>query len=395
MEPRIGSVSSLSVAIVCASLSRAAGGIFPIMQAHARQLTKLGVGVHAFGVTDEFSATDSATWDPISASYFNALYRSFAYAPELGRAMLAAPVDIVHQHGVWLYPSLATARWRNQRKRPVVISTHGMLETWALSNSSAKKKIAGALFERSNLSRASCLHCSQAEVEGVRRFGLRNPIAVLTNGADLPAKQRDQPRPAWLPADGRRTLLFLGRVHPKKGIRETLEAWARMRAISPEVARQWRLVIAGWDDGGHAESLMSLTRTLGLIDDVVFPGPIFGAEKEAAFFHVDAFILASYSEGLPMAVLEAWSHGLPVFITRECNLVEGFSAGAAIEVTTDPADLALVLSDSLASAELCAIGERGRKLVEEKFTWEAVARELLAVYRWLAGDGDRPACVVV
>lgn len=385
----------LSVAIVCGSLSRAAGGILPIMQAHARHLLGLGVAVSAFGVADAFSVSDAPSWAPIKPHFFNPSYRGFAYAPKLSEALLTSSVDIVHQHGLWLYPSLATSRWRRRQRLPVVISTQGMLEAWALSNSRVKKVIAGALFEWSNLERASCLHCSKAEVEGVRRFGLKTPIAVIPNGADLPAQGPTCPRPVWLPDDGRRTLLFLGRLHPKKGIRETLDAWTLLRKVSPEVARQWRLVVAGWDDGGHAESLMSHALSLGLVDDVIFPGAVFGDEKAATYAHANAFILASYSEGLPIAVLEAWSHAVPVFMTKECNLAESFAARAAIEVITDPRELARELARSLASTDLPLVGQRGRELVRSMFAWDAIVGELLQVYRWIARGAERPACVLV
>jgi glycosyltransferase involved in cell wall biosynthesis len=143
------------------------------------------------------------------------------------------------------------------------------------------------------------------------------------------------------------------------------------------------------------EHVTAYTQTLGISDDVVFPGPIFGEEKHAALSHADAFILASFSEGLPIAVLEAWSHGLPVCMTRECNLDAGFATGAAIEVTTNSLERATTLSKSLASKDLSAIGMRGRALVQQLFTWDPIVRELQGVYRWLAGAADRPDCVVV
>jgi poly(glycerol-phosphate) alpha-glucosyltransferase len=387
--------SNLAVAIVCASVSRAGGGIFPIMQAHARQLTRMGVSVSVLGLADAFSELDRSTWAPLWPRCMEPVHRGFAYAPALARALLDVQLDIVHQHGLWLYPSIAVTRWRQRRRRPVVISTQGMLEPWALGSSWAKKAIAAQLFERSNLQLAACLHCSQAEVEGVRRFGLKNPIAVLPNGIDLPQERVSQARPDWLASDGRRALLFLGRLHPKKGIRETLDAWALLKATAPDIALAWRLVISGWDDGAHREFLIAHAHALGLADDVLFPGQAFGKEKDAVLANVDAFILASYSEGQPIAVLEAWSHALPVFITRGCNLAEGFTAGAAIEITTNPAELSATLARSLASPKLASIGLRGRELVAQKFAWEMVVRELLAVYTWLARGGERPACVVL
>jgi glycosyltransferase involved in cell wall biosynthesis len=193
----------------------------------------------------------------------------------------------------------------------------------------------------------------------------------------------------------RRTLLFLGRIHPKKGIKELLIAWSHATRDHPAVAAGWKLAIAGWDDGGHVRALEALAAELGLgPEQVAFPGPLYDDAKEAAFRHADAFVLPSYSEGLPMAVLEAWTHGLPAFITAECNLPEGFEQGAAVEVSTDPRALADVLARRLMGGDLRAIGENGRRLVAERFSWSTIVGELLQVYRWLARGHARPACVV-
>jgi poly(glycerol-phosphate) alpha-glucosyltransferase len=389
--------AGLAIAIVGASVSRAAGGIFPIMRAHARQLARMGASVSVFGLTDAFSEFDAPAWAPVSLRLFKPVYQGFAYAPVMARELLKAQFDIVHQHGLWLYPSIAVSRWRQHGRRPVVISTQGMLEPWALRNSRTKKAIAARLFERSNLRHAACLHCSHAEVEGVRRFGLKNPIAVLPNGADLPRQGMPHARPEWLPSDGRRTLLFLGRLHPKKGIRETLEAWALLKVLAPDIARRWRLVTAGWGDGGHGESFVAHAHALGISGDVLFPGQIFGSEKEAVLAHADAFILASHSEGLPIAVLEAWAHRVPVLMTRQCNLPEGFTTGAAVEVTSEPARLADGLASflGLPEEELLAMGARGRRLVEANFAWEGIAAQVAAVYAWVLGRQPKPPCVSI
>ena len=364
------------------------------MQAHARHLTRLGADVTVCSVADTFSQQDLPSWEPITPKFFAPTYRRFGYAPDLANELLASNFEIVHQHGLWLYPSIAVSRWRRRYRRPVVISTQGMLEPWAINNSRPKKALATCLFERRNLQQASCLHCSPAEVEGIRRFGLRTPIAVLPNGADLAHKHVRRDRPEWLPDDGRRTLLFLGRLHPKKGIRETLDAWAILKESAPELARRWRLVVAGWDDGGHAEFLTAHARVNGLSKDVIFPGPLFNEAKDAVLAYADAFILASYSEGSPIAVLEAWSFALPVFMTRQCNLAEGFAAKAAVEITSDPRELSTTLIRHLESSELDQIGIRGRELLLHKFSWSAIGSDLLNVYKWLAYDCDRPACVV-
>src|SRR5262249_53369115 len=132
-------------------------------------------------------------------------------------------------------------------------------------------------------------------------------------------------------------------LHPKKGVAETLIAWSlfqREIAINPN---RWRLIIAGWDDGGHADELHKIVRRHGLEQHVEFTGPVFGESKDSLYASVDAIILASYSEGLPMTVLEGWAFGKPAFITDQCNLPEGFKSGAAFKITTDPNEIARVL----------------------------------------------------
>jgi glycosyltransferase involved in cell wall biosynthesis len=382
----------LSVGIVCASATRRAGGIFPVMRAHAKQLIALGIDVTMHCVEDEMIETDRPSWNPVPLHAYPASLKRFALSPGLKAALLQADYDILHQHGLWQYPSIAVSRWRRRTGRPVVISTQGMLEPWALANAKVKKQVAAWLFERANLAGAACIQCSVSEVAGIRSFGLKNPIAVIANGADMPAPQTKVARPSWLPDDGRRTLLFLGRLHPKKGIRETLDAWALLSAWRREVTDAWRLVFVGCGDRRHADAFIAHARSLGLAD-VIFPGSAYGDDAKAAYAHADAFILASHSEGLPMAVLEAWSHGLPVFMTRGCNLVEGFAEGAAIEVSTEPTALAAVLGDRLAGGDLGGIGVRGRVLLERQFSWPSIGRQIEALYHWLAGSGSRPAFV--
>jgi poly(glycerol-phosphate) alpha-glucosyltransferase len=189
-------------------------------------------------------------------------------------------------------------------------------------------------------------------------------------------------------------MLFMGRIHPKKGLVETITAWAKVLGARPELAQRWVLAIAGWDDGGHLAVLQALVASLGLSGQVVFLGPLFGADKDSVLRCVNAFILSSYSEGQPMAVLEAWAYSLPVFMTRSCNLEEGFTDGAAIELTTDAGRMAFVLARYLDDPELPSIGEAGRRLVERKYSWDYVSSAFLQLYCWLVHGGRLPETVV-
>lgn len=386
----------LVIGIVTASISRRAGGLVESVRLGALGLAEAGNNINVFGIADDSAKDDLGAWTPISPRIYRAMGpRTFGYVPALGKALLSEPLDVVHQHGLWLYPSVAVSGYRARTRSPTVISPHGMLDPWALQNSAWKKRIARKLFEDRNLRGAACLHAlNDSEAASIRAFGLKNPIAVIPNGVHLPdPKDPTPPRPAFLGDDGRRALLFLGRIHPKKGLAETLSAWAILKRIAPNIIRSWRLVVAGWDDGNYLTDLSQRASDLGLAKDVTFPGPLFGPEKLAALRYADAFILASHSEGLPMAILEAWAHRIPVFMTRACNLPEGLAANAAIEISTDPDNIARALADRLCDPDLGSIGDAGGALVERRFTWEAVLAEQVQVYKWLVRGTPRPDCV--
>ena len=263
-----------------------------------------------------------------------------------------------------------------------------MLDPWTLRRSRWKKRLAARWFENEHLRRAACLRAlNQDEAAAFRAYGLRNPIAIVPNGVDLP----DETAPA---IGSSRTLLFLGRIDPKKGLAELLRAWRRVVAAAG--ADGWHLQITGWGDPGYVAAMQALARDLDLGRHVTFTGPLFGEGKADAFRNAAAFVLPSFSEGLPMAVLEAWSHGLPVLMTRACNLPEGFTAGAAIRIETDPEAMAktLVAFMQTPASERRAMGEAGRRLVEERFTWDRVAADMHEVYTWVLGGGPPPSCVL-
>ncbi|MGP3726347.1 glycosyltransferase [Cereibacter sphaeroides] len=387
----------LSLAVLTASLSDRAGGLAATVPASINAVKRFGVKAHVFGLRD--AGTNYAA-RPLDGADVHAIPSwptpGLRLAPALDRELRKVQADVLHLHGLWLYPSIAALRWRARSGRPVMISPHGMLDGWALNNSAWKKRLALMLFEQRNLSGAACLHAlADNERMAIRALGVSAPVAVIPNGVDIPAVGGRRSKPAFLKGEERRVLLFLGRIHPKKGLAETLQAWALVLSGAPQIERDWVLVIAGWDDGGHVEPLKRLAKDLGVDGSVCFGGPIFGDEKVDLLCTAEAFILASHSEGLPMAVLEAWAHACPVFMTRACNLPEGFAADAAIEISTHPPGMAKVLLQHLARSDLPYLGLAGKALVADRFSWDRVGRDFAAVYYWLAQRGDRPDCVQI
>jgi poly(glycerol-phosphate) alpha-glucosyltransferase len=273
-----------------------------------------------------------------------------------------------------------------------------MLDPWAVRRSGWKKRLAHSFYEGENLRKAACLHAlTESEAQALRDYGLANPIAVIPNGTVPPsdAELEAVPPPAWMAGDDRSVLLFLGRIHPKKGLSETLPAWARLKMEDPKLAARWRLVVAGWGEAGYLERLRTQTARLRLERDVTFVGSLYGKDKFAAFAHASVFILASHSEGLPVAVLEAWAHRLPALISPACNLSEAVQAGAAIQAAGNTDEIALGLAKvmRMERQDLKAMGINGRRLVECQYAWPRIAAEMAGVYAWILGRGARPSCV--
>lgn len=366
----------MRIGLLIATLGDDGGGV----QAAVRHLAATmpdGTEVRVYGGASAGSGTEHQTF-PIAGPH------AFGYLPGLGRALASEGLDLLHTHGLWMYPSVACVRWSGRRK-PYLVSPHGMLDPWAIRNSGWKKKLAWCLYENQHMHGATCLHAlNAAEAECIRGFGLRNPICIIPNGVELPIVV-----PTRRESNRTHTLLYLGRLHPKKGLPRLIEGWSLVHQEAKQSG--WQLVIAGWDQNGHRNELMAAVDRLGVSSSVQFAGPQFGAEKDAMFRQASAFILPSLSEGLPVTVLEAWARRLPVMMTPECNLPEGKKAGAAIMVEKNVESIASGLHKlfSMNDSERAATGERGRQLVEDSYQWSMIAKKMNSVYRWILG-GPRP-----
>ncbi len=381
----------MKVGMVTASVSRKGGGIQEVVRRSALELHLRGTNVSVFGLSDEHVDEDCEAWKPVVVSIFQQRgYKPFGYAPDLLSALCSAAPDVLHNHGLWMYPSVASVTWSRLTHRPYLISVHGMLDPWAVTHSYWKKWLASMMYEHRHLTHAACLHalCS-AEADAIRRYGLSNPLSVIPFGIDLPLLGLGET------TRHEKVLLFLGRLHPKKGLMNLLMAWQRLQLDRTPEITGWELWIAGWDQGNHEQALRKYSAEHGIECSVRFLGPTFGQDKDLLLRSVGAFVLPSFSEGLPVSVLEAWAYGLPVVMTKECNLPQGFSSGSAICIDTTATGIARGLRDimALSSDDRTAMGTRGRQLVEQQFSWASYAEHMSSVYAWMSGAGPRPECV--
>jgi glycosyltransferase involved in cell wall biosynthesis len=355
----------------------------------------LGLDARVLGVTDPAApalAVESfvRTFDTIGPL-------RFGWTPRMLDALVEDAPDVVHQHGLFTAQSDFVRRWQRRSEKPVMLAPHGALEPWAWRQSRWKKRLFGAFVERDNLARVACLHAAtEQEASNLRDLGFRHPIAVVPNGvppdAFLPLNGTPPFASMWDAAANRRLLLFMGRLHPKKGLLNLLDAWAM---VARERQREdWLLVVAGPDERGHLARLRRKVADLNLTRDVLFTGLLLGHPKRSALHAADAFVLPSFSEGFSVAVLEAMAAGAPIVLTEPCNFdVASLGAGVMAEPSSDSIAEGLRTIVSMSESERAAMGGRARAVVAARYTADRAARDLADVYAWLTGRAARPASV--
>jgi glycosyltransferase involved in cell wall biosynthesis len=300
----------------------------------------------------------------------------------------------VHIHGIWETHCAMAAGIARACKRPYIVSAHGMLEPWALRHKRFKKALYAALSETRRLQRAACLRAlTEDEVDDYRRLGLTNPIAIVPGGIEPQTSVNADLFLQTLPQlAGKRIVLFLGRLHPKKGVPLLIQAWARIA----QQAEDAHLVIAGPDSENTLASLEKLTDELALRSSVTFAGMMSGELKWSALAASSLFVLPSYSEGFSVSVLEALAMSVPVVVTVPCHIreVAVHDCGWVIQPKLGPLESAIEEFLSLSPTQLAHMGERGRMLAHQRYHWSVVGKQMAEVYDWLQG-GSKPDTVEI
>ena len=396
--------------------------------------------------------------------------RGRGWCPEFRRVLReeAAKADVVHNHGLWMWPNAYAREAAVGAGKPLIISPRGMLEAWSLGRSKLRKAVAWRLFERKNLQAAVMFHATaESERESIRDATKRlkdqetkrprweggkvekcegeTRIIVAPNGVDLPDLGR---RPARQVLEGkfpelrdRRSVVFMSRLHPKKGIYVLLRAWRKQQnveqgawgmeqgaggmgkhtayglrhaekkeslglLVSSSVGRGGDLspvsglrpsnsgcpvlVLAGSDLIGYRKDIERMIKELGLEDSVVITGEVAGEMKDCLLANADVCVLPSYSENFGIVVAEAMAWGRPVIASTGTPWQEVADVGAGWWVKPEEGAIAQALHEALGKGreELDVMGAKGRALVSERYTWAAPAAKLLGAYEELLAKGN-------
>jgi glycosyltransferase involved in cell wall biosynthesis len=363
------------------------GGTIVSVHGLCRALAQRGHDVHVFTTSVDGHRDADVPHDvPVRIDGVNVWYfrskrlRRLYRAPGMRRMLLRdiREFDVVHTHAIYLWPLWTAARLAHQAGVPYVVSPRGMLEKQLIEQKSALWK-AGLIgfIEKRTLEQAAAVHVtSTREAAHVAEFGFQLPrVCVIPNGVTVEPPTGRVSEGIGIIANGPPYVLFLGRVNWKKGLDRLIQALVHAPGL--------RLVIAGNDEEEYTEALDDLARQAGVVDRVIFTGPVYGADKAALLTSARLLALPSYSENFGNVVLEAMAAGCAVVVTRDVGIADSVEdCGAGIVV--DGAPLALGTTIAALAADdrrRSEMGARGRATALATFSWPAVAERMEALYQ--------------
>ncbi len=295
--------------------------------------------------------------------------------------------DIIHNHGLWRMHNIYTYKIKKNKNVKVVISPRGSLSKEALKISSLKKKIFNFLSNHKKaLENCDAFHAtSKKEKNEIRELGFKQPIAIIPNGVDIPFEKKNSFR-----MKDSRNFLYLGRIHPIKGLETLIYSWVKM-----EKNTDCKLEICGYyNDKKYYNHLKKVVKGLGL-KNISFTKPVSGKEKIKKFISSDIFILPSKSENFGIVIAEAMSLGLPVITTNNTpwNSLKENNLGWYVDLNEKKLYKSMMEASQSNDKDLMIMGSESRKYIEKKFSWTSLLNKYDIFYKWILNNVEKPSFV--
>ena len=348
---------------VIGSLDKSAGGPSRSVPQTCEHLSQLGI--------DIIILTRNSI-SPVSIPISKSLQVKFLSFKELiffGRTISNQEVDLIHLQHIWDPYLHVMAWWARRKKIPYIVTPRGMLEPWILEQNSWKKKLGLFLYQSKDLRKARLIHATcELEKSNIRHLGFQNEIRIIPNGIDL--KEIKKIKTNY----GTKKMVFLSRIHPKKGIELLLSAW---REIETE---GWTLEIAG---NGESQYIEQLKKAAYDLSNVQFLGPVFGEDKWNFLRSGDIMVLPTYSENFGIVVAEALAVGVPVITTKGTPWqdLNTQNCGWWIELSLPELKSSLSQGMKATTSQLTTMGINGIAMVKDKYDIKAVAKNMKKLYQ--------------
>lgn len=374
---------------IAASLSSVSGGPPKVIQGLTETLVKKGNEVSIFASAKERDG-DNLIYPKgtkvriFKESFISKTWKGHSFYFKKALEKEVPNFNIVHIHETWHYLHFVAYRMAKKFKKPFIITPYGTLEPWCLNYKGFKKKVFSFLIQRRILKEASAIHAiTENEAKNIKAFGVNNtPIAVIPNGIDLQEFRNLPPKEALLSfipkLKGKKIILFLGRIHPIKGLDLLIKAFSKIAKQRKNIC----LLVVGPDEDGYQAKIENLLEKEGILDRVFFTGMLTGYKKLVVLGGSDICIIPSYSEARSIVALEAMLSGLPVIITHQCNFPEIAENKAGLIINPKEDELTEAITKLLENPSFIKeMGENGQGLVREKFAWDNVADQTLDLYK--------------
>jgi len=303
-----------------------------------------------------------------------------------------SPPDLLHAHNLWqmpsIYPYLVNIRWGI----PYVVSPRGALTEYSMNSGSKMKKLYWPIIQRPALEHATAIHATAiSELDDIRRLGFRQPVAVIPNGIDIPSTVATAIGKKGVRTD-KRVLLFLGRIHPEKGLMDLLIAWKKVEKFN----QSWILKIVGPDVIGYRSTLEEFILSES-ISRVEILDAVYSDDKISLYESASVLVLPSPTENFGIVVAEALSFGVPVIANRGApwELLNTHQCGWWIGTEINDLSYALEKILMLSSEQLHLMGARGRSLMRSSYSWKNISLMMEQFYEFVLNGGTKPSFVDV
>jgi glycosyltransferase involved in cell wall biosynthesis len=291
--------------------------------------------------------------------------------------------DILHINGCWIPLCAYTQMWAKQSGYKAILTTHGMLEPWIIQRHHWTRKVPALyLYQKKAVQTADYIHATvESEKQNIHKLGYNNKICVFPYGIET---KNISIKSSWKKT---KTILYLSRIHPKKGIELLIDAVARIK----DVLGGYKIIVAGEGDARYIQSLKNRIQEQNVESVFDFVGGVYGEKKWELFHNVDVFVLPTYSENFGIVVAEALASGTPVIVSKGAPWQEIDTHRCGWWIDNDIDTIAKTLKEVIAlpEEEYRQMGIRGRQLVKDNYSIEIIAEKMMRLYQWILGIGEK------